>query len=332
MGAHAGKLTGMRVLLTGATGFVGSHVVPELIRKGHEVLALVRSTSQYRALQEKKVELVFGSLSDAKLASLKLPPIDAVIHVGGIIKAKNPEEFYQTNAEGTRALLEAVSLKPIQNFVYVSSISARGPVLDNLDASPDRPVSHYGKSKLRAEAIVSEPSWKFPRVIIRPPIVYGPGDRETLAFFKMFKLGYFPMMRGGERKTSFIFVEDLARILVKAVETPLPKLGTLYPDDGNRGYSWQEVIQIAESLYGHKIKRIGLPLWAVAAGARFNEYSSKMFGHTPMFSWDKYQEMKQVSWICDSRELRELFPIESYTDLKTGFTIADKWYRNRGWL
>src|SRR5207248_3276260 len=189
--------------------------------EGHTVRALVRPRSDKRALEKlPRVEFAPGAIEDPASLGPALDGVDAVVHVAGIVKARKPADFFAVNTQGTRNLLDAaVARGGLRRFVYVSSLAAVGPSADGTpvpdDAEP-RPVTHYGRSKLEAERAVLAAADKLPVTVIRPPMIYGPRDRETLAFFTSIRNGLLPMTGDGMNTLSVIYVEDCASAVVRA--------------------------------------------------------------------------------------------------------------------
>ena len=303
----------MRVLVTGATGFVGSHLVDVLLHDGHDVFALVRSIAKADFLEKKGVTLILGSLD----SDFNLPPVDAVIHLAGQIKALSNDDFYRTNTEGTKRLLASLQNQKLKKFVFVSSISARGAARFEGDTEGAGPVSHYGKSKAAAEKLVM--ASRFPVVVFRPPVVYGPRDLETLVFFKFFKKGFFPVPGHAGNRISFIFVEDLARMLSKSL-TAGEGPGPFSLSCRREGYGWDEVCHIGQEIQGKKIRLVVVPLWIMAVAAWINQCWFRIVKkEAPILSLDKFQEMKQSNWACYEGRTAP-------TGLKEGFQKTFAWY------
>jgi nucleoside-diphosphate-sugar epimerase len=237
-----------RVLITGANGFVGSHLVERLLDRGYQVKCLVRKTSNLKWLSGLKVEYVYGDISIKDSLKDAVREVDIIIHSAGLTKAKNREEYFKANAKGTRNLVEAclVVNPKLQMFIYISSQAASGPGEDERpkdEAAPCRPVSDYGGSKLEGEKIVSEYSSKLPVTIIRPPAVYGPRDTDMLGFFKVVKYGFRISFGKGESYISLVYVKDLADGIILAVENP-KAIGQIYFIADDRVYSWREAFNI----------------------------------------------------------------------------------------
>lgn len=323
----------MKILLTGATGFVGSHTARLLRENGHDVLALVRKSSKHRDLQNIGVKLVFGDLSDSDAPLPHIPQVDSVLHVAGIIKARNAREFHAVNAAGTARLIDALAgQKDLKRFVLVSSIAARGPNASMSDTTGKGPVSQYGHSKLAGEEIARARIPAQNLVILRPPIVYGPGDTETLTLFKMFKAGFFTMVGSQESRMSFVFVGDLARILMHAAATCSRHPGPYYPEDGSGGYAWQDVLDVAAELFGKKIRTLRLPIWTAGVVATASEFGGKALGKMPMLTREKFKEIREPLWACPDKECHKVFRLNDPVTIKRGFSLAKEWYERQGWL
>jgi len=228
----------MRVLLTGGSGFLGSFVAERLATEGHVVRALVRPRSERKVLDRlPRVELAPGAIEDRASLGAAVDGVDAVVHVAGIVKARRPAEFFEVNTQGTRNLLEAAMRRPVPRFVYVSSLAAVGPSADGTPVPDDvepRPVTHYGRSKLEAERAVLAAKDRLHVTVVRPPLIYGPRDRETLAFFTSVRNGVLPMTGDGTNTLSVVYVEDCAAAVVRVLHAQgVPSGRSYFVDDGS---------------------------------------------------------------------------------------------------
>ncbi len=319
----------MKVFVTGATGFVGSHLTQTLLSAGHEVYALVRRASAHQGLSIMGVHLVFGDLAE-ELPSL--PQVDAVIHLAGLIKVRRPQAFYEVNEQGTRRLVEALSANPPDRFVYVSSIAARGPNVDGTSFFAKGPVSDYGKSKLAGEAVALSGLKSGSVVIVRPPIIYGPGDKETFTIFRLLKRGLFPVMGKGEMRASFVHVHDLAFALMVAAASRMPLHEPLYLDDGGAGHSAEKLVACGASIFGKHVRKLRVPLTILKFLCVCVDVSAKLLNFTPMLSRGKYLELREPYWFCENGMLRVAFSDRSQISLSDGFAMTAKWYEEQGWL
>lgn len=215
----------MKVLVTGGTGFIGSHLVDKLLAKNYDVRCLVRKTSNLRWLNGKNVKLVEASLFDAASLEELVAGVDYIYHVAGNVSAKNLEAYMQGNCQATINLIEAaLKFTPnLQRFLFVSSQAAVGPALAQSEPStvdtPLHPITDYGRSKAAAEESVQKYVGKLPFTIVRPPAVYGPRETEIYAIFKMIKLGIMPYMGFNKKILSIVNVFDLCDGIIGAAES-----------------------------------------------------------------------------------------------------------------
>ncbi len=330
----------MKVLLTGATGFIGSHTAEALVQQGHTVRCLVRPSADTSILIRlgPAVELQEGSLADTHHLQSAVQGIEAIIHCAGSIKVKHPTEFFATNTEGTRALLNAAkySAPNLQRFVHVSSLAACGAALNNklppsLNIIP-QPVSQYGFSKLEAEIIAREFADTLPVTIIRPSVVYGPRDLSTLTFFKAIRRGFLPLMRGGKGAASTIYVTDVADALIKSMVTPVPSGSAYFLEDGVT-LTWRErYYQLAKQMNTKRQIEIPLPQLAIKAVAMLTEYYGRLTNKPMLLNSDKFNEIKQLYWVCSSVTAREGLLWKPQVNWSAGTKLANDWYTKSGWL
>ncbi len=328
----------MKVLLTGGSGFLGSYVAEQLASAGHTVRALVRPHSDRRSLEKlARVEFAPGAIEDRASLSPAVEGVDAIVHVAGIVKARKPADFFAVNTQGTLNLLDAALARPgVLRFVYVSSLAAVGPSHDGTpvpdDAEP-RPVTHYGRSKLEAERAVLAAAGKLPVTVIRPPMIYGPRDRETLAFFTSVRNGVLPMTGDGSNTLSVIYVEDCAAAIVRAViATDAPSGKAYFVDDG-AVYVWREALQDIEAALGKRaFVRVGMPMPVVKVAAAATQLWGALTRTAQMLTLDKVNELKQRHWVCSGEGARKELGWAPRTQWSRGVTEAVQWYRAAGWL
>jgi 2-alkyl-3-oxoalkanoate reductase len=328
----------MTILVTGATGFLGSHVAEQLSQQGRNVRALVRSSSDTRFLQGLPgVELVQGSVEDRASVVAAAQGVTGVVHVAGLVKAKSAADFMRTNAGGTENVIGAAleNRATVKRFVLVSSLAALRPS-DGTgraiaeDVEP-RPVTDYGRSKLAAERVALEKKDTLPLVVIRPPAIYGPRDREILAFFKSIKLGVMPLLGSTQNKLSMIYGSDCAAACVKALDTELPSGTTLHVDDG-AVHTMEEMIVQAEAAMGKRARfRFHLPRRLVETAAFGAELYGRATNQAVMLTRDKCNELFE-QWVCDGSRAQRLLGWQPLVSFDEGIRRTVSWYRQAGWL
>ncbi len=328
----------MKVLLTGGSGFLGSYVAEQLDALGHTVRALVRPKSDKKILEKlRHVEFAAGAIEDRASLDAAVQGIDAVVHVAGLVKARRPAEFFETNAGGTQKLLDACleHAPGLQRFVYVSSLAAVGPSADGKPVADDaecKPVTHYGRSKLAAERAVLALRDRLPVTVIRPPLIYGPRDRETLVFFTSVRNGVLPLLGDGRNTLSVIYGADCASAIVAAVLSKGPSGRAYFVEDG-AVYVWREALADVEKALGKRaFVRVGLPLGVVKAAAAGSQLWGKLTNTAQMLTLDKVNELKQQHWICSGEGARRDLGWAPKTSWAQGVAEAAAWYRGAGWL
>lgn len=327
----------MTVLLTGGSGFLGSHIAEQLSKKGVRVRALVRATSDTRFLKTLPgVELCNGAVGDLKSLELAAQGVEAVVHAAGLVRARSPEEFHRVNAGGTEnALRAARSAGNLRRFVLVSSVAAVGPSDHEGRPVPSdrkpRPITHYGRSKLEAERSALALSQDLPVTIVRPPAIYGPRDREILAFFKALKSRVLPYMGSAESKLSMIFGSDAAAACVSAIDADVPTGSRYFVDDGSV-YTFSDLVHAAESAFGKRAwLRFPLPKRVIWTAALASEVYGRATRRAVMLTRDKCNELFE-QWVCDSSAAQRELGWQPRVSLEHGMRLTVDWYRQAGWL
>jgi nucleoside-diphosphate-sugar epimerase len=325
----------VRVLVTGATGFIGLALVERLRARGDDVRALVRRTSRVAELQRAGAKLVTGDVVDARSLAPAVAECDRVIHLAGVVKALTPGDLFLANAQGTRNVAVACASAPNRpSLVYVSSQSAAGPAVGGRPRTEEdlpAPVSMYGESKLAGEEAVRDVGDRIRATIIRPPIVYGPRDKELMPqLLRMARAGVVVRV-GPQKKYSLVHVADLCDGILAAADRGAPVRagstdGIYFLDDGV-ARTWDEIALAACTAAGKHARIVVLPeatTTLVAAGASV----FSLLTRTPaMLSFDKMREIKQAAWTCSSaRALREL-DWTPRVQLAAGMADAVAWFR-----
>jgi uncharacterized protein YbjT (DUF2867 family) len=295
--------------VTGVTGFVGPHLIAALARHGWKLRLLIRRWTPLPSLAGVEAGIVWGDLSDEASLKALVAGADAVVHAAGLIKARHAIDFDRVNRDGTAHLS---ALAPDVPFLLLSSLAAREPQL-----------SPYAASKRAAEEVVARRSG--PWLTVRAPAVYGPGDRETLAYFKMAKAGFALQPNRPEARLSLIHVEDLAEALAQSLDGSVPD-GVYEIDDGHPGgYGHADMASAAAQALGRHVRavRVGEGLMAAAAGL------NSLRPGPQILSPAKVRELFHFDWTAHDPRLPGL---SVRYDLREGFRHTILWYRDRGWL
>ena len=327
----------MKVLLTGANGFVGSHILDRLCAKGIATVVLLRSTANKRFIEKhlQQVEVRVGGLDDSASLREAMRDVTHVIHSAGCVKALRVEEFYKVNQFGTRAIVTAINQQQgrVQRLVHLSSMAAGGYAPSERPAredDPPQPVSEYGRSKLAGEKEVKE-GCRAPFVILRPPAVYGPRDAEFLRLFKAVRSHLLPRIGGGRQALSFAFVKDLAEVVVACLDHPAVAGKTYYVANPEVATARAFAEQIAALMQTWTVP-LPLPaalLWPVCC---WQEAISRVTGQPSMLSRQKYPELRASGWVCHPARLQAETGLTCATTLQQGLAETLAWYREQEWL
>lgn len=326
----------MHVLVTGGSGFLGSHVAEQLAKKGHAVRCLVRKSSDTSFLKEiSGVELAYGAVEDKDAVAKAVAGVEAIVHCAGLVKAKKPADFVATNVDGTRNLLEVAldRRKETRRFVFVSSLAAHGPSDDGapiaLDRDP-RPVTEYGRSKLAAEKLVTAAKDDLEVTTIRPPAIYGPRDREMFVFFESVAKGFVPIPNASQ-KLSMIYGEDAASACVRALEVDHESGRGYYVEDG-AVYTQPEMIDALERVLAKKPLRMSVPLGLLKVAAHASALYGRVLDKAMMFTPDKVNELGAPHWVCSAESTRRELGWVPSVQWEEGARRTAEWYRGAGWI
>ena len=322
----------MKALVTGATGFVGSHLAEALHRRGDEITALVRSRGKAEALAPLGVRVVIGDLDDAASLARAAEGQDIVFHVAGLVAARDERDFLRCNRDGTAGLVAAATRANVSRFVYVSSMAAGGPAEPGrplTGAEPARPVTAYGRSKLAGETVVSAAG--IPWVIVRPPTVYGPRDKEVLKVFRMARFGVAPVFGDGSQQLSAVHGADLAAALL-AVGTAGATPGNIYYACHPEVVTSAGFVRAVGSAVGRRVTLVSIPPGLGRALLGATELSARLTGRTTILTRDKANEFFQPAWIGDPGPLTRDSGWQPIYDLASGLADTCRWYRSAGWL
>ncbi len=333
-----------RVLVTGASGFIGWHLTSLLVERGHEVTCLVRKTSATDRLRPLGVRLVHGDVTDRDSLPPAIAESDVVYHLAGRTMAAGAEQFHRVNEQGVVNVVRACAERATPPVtVLVSSLAAAGPAVDGrlrTEADPPAPVSQYGRSK-RAGEVAAEP-WadRVPITVVRPPIVFGETDRATFEIFRMISRFRMHVVPGwGRSRFSLIHAADLAQLLVLAAER-----GDRLPvgENGNStGYYFAACEEhppyvqlgrmMAEALDRRMLIMPTIPstIWSIAA---VNQFLSTLSPQASALRLDKAREVRAGSWLCSPGRAVDQLGFSVAAPLADRLRQTAQWYRREGWL
>ena len=314
---------GRSVAVTGATGFLGRHVVRELAARGWKPRLLVRSQPIHPLWKHLEPEIVLGSLSDRAALTRLVEGADAVLHIAGLIKARNLEEFLRVNRDGTRLLAEITRQKaPSAHFLAVSSLAAREPDL-----------SDYGASKRAGEDIAFEVLGPERVSVIRPPAIYGPGDRETLVFFQLARGPLIPLLGGPTARMALIHVQDAAAELAGRLAAGPSGRAQAIADGEPAGYGWQQILAAGAVAVGNARPRyFRVPAGLLKGAGWLGGNAARLAGQPAMLSASKVRELLHENWGVEAAELWREPGRQPTFGLEDGFRSTARWYREAGWL
>ena len=319
-------------LITGATGFVGSHLIEALARRGLRARALVRETSDTAILERHDITPIIGSLQDVESLRRALGDAEVVLHLAASTRALTEEAFHRVNALGTERLLEAMAAEGGgRRMVYLSSLAAVGPAADR-PARPDdepRPLTPYGRSKLAGErAALARPNLEV--AVLRPPAVYGPRDRDLLTFFRLAKRGVLPTAGSPDRPMQLVHARDLAECILTAAE-PGAATGVFHVAEPRR-YAWSEVLTLVAEAVGRRAVVVRVPDAVIRMAAAVSETVARWTGRPVIFDRAKARELLAPGWTCETESARLELGFEASIPLPDGLRETAQWYRAYGWL
>jgi len=335
------KFNIMKILITGASGFIGSFIVEEALRQGFETWAAVRKSSSREWLQDERIKFIELSLNSKEqlVEQLRSKNFDYVVHAAGVTKCLNRQDFRRINTEGTKNLAEAlIELQmPLKRFVYLSSLSIFGaikeeqPYEDIRENDTPKPNTEYGRSKLEAEKILDSLGSRIPYIILRPTGVYGPREKDYFVMAKSIKQHTDFAVGYKRQDITFVYVTDVVQAVFLALN---------HGDNGRRYFlSDGKVYQsttfsnlIREELGRPWWIRITAPVWVLRVITFFGEYISRMTGKVSVLNNDKFNILKQRNWRCDIQPAIDELGYQPKITLEEGVRRTIKWYKENGWL
>lgn len=331
----------MNILITGATGFIGKFLVDYALAENLNVFAAVRKSSNKSSLAGKKVQFIELDLTSVEKLKSAFDEfiethgsIDYVIHNAGITKTTDNSAYDIVNYSYTINLIKALegTGQSIKKFTLISSLAASSPGLDDqmikINQEGD-PVSAYGWSKRKAEEYI-EQNCSLPYVILRPPPVFGPGDKDMFPVFELVNKNLELYVGDKLQLLSFIYVKDLARGIVKATISEVKNKKYFLSDNGQ--YDNEKFNALIKKYLNKKTLKIKLPLFVVYIVAFFSEIYTRITGNLSQLNIEKIKELKCSNWMCDSQDFYKDLAIEPEYSLYEGIQETIDWYRNEHWL
>ena len=341
----------MKILITGASGFIGSFIVEEALKRGFETWAAVRKNSSREYLQDERIKFIELNLSSKEqlVAQLRGKDFDYVVHAAGVTKCLNKQDFYRINTEGTKHLVDAlIELQmPLKRFVFISSLSIFGAIKEQQpyeeikETDTPQPNTEYGRSKLAAEQYLSTTA--LPYIILRPAGVYGPREKDYFIMAKSIKQHSDFAVGYKRQDITFVYVKDVVQAVFLALEVgdyKSPTTGKMTSPVGRKYFlSDGQVYQsttfsnlIHEELGRPWWIRITAPVWVLRIVTFFGEYIGRMTGKVTALNNDKYNILKQRNWRCDIQPAIDELGYHPTYNLEQGVKETIQWYKDNGWL
>lgn len=328
-----------KILITGASGFIGSFLVEEALKKGYEVYASIRKTSNTEYLTDPRIKFTELDFSDKDSLSKKifrLPYFEYVIHCAGLTKAVQKSEYFLSNFQYTKNIIEVlISQKRIpEKFIYMSSLAAYGPgdpvLLQEIKSSDTpNPVTSYGKSKLESEKYLSAIT-DFPYLIIRPTAVYGPREKDLFTVFKLINKNLELFVGSKKQQLSFVYIRDLVNAVFQTMESDIVNKG-YFVSDGNV-YDGEILGNIIKEQLDKKTIRIKVPVGIARLIASITEGTKYITGKQPVLNLEKINELESTNWKCDIQPLIEDINFKPEYNLSQGINETIQWYKESNWL
>jgi nucleoside-diphosphate-sugar epimerase len=307
------------VALTGGTGFIGAAVARRLTAAGWKVRLLVRPGADARKLAGASCEQVSGALENPAALQELVRDAVAVVHCAGTVRGTTLADFEQVNVDGLARLIRVAAIQtPPPRFLALSSLAARQPEL-----------SAYAASKRRGEEMLAAEAGAMPWLILRPPAVYGPGDRELLPLFLWMRRGILPVLGVPEARFSLIFVEDLVSAILQWLQQPAVAGGPFELHDGcSGGYGWDDLAAVAAELRSGPVRRLPIPGAVLTLLGQVNIAAARLRGHAPMLSPGKVRELRYPDWVCDNTAVQRALDWSPRVDLVEGLRRTLDWGRS----
>ncbi len=323
-------------VVTGANGFVGSHLVDHLIEKGYRVRCIIRKTSDTKWLRGKELEIHDCGLFDKDGLRKAFDGAEYIFHVAGVVKSKKPEGYFKGNVDTTRSLLEAALeyRHTIKRFLVVSSQTAAGPSFDEqpvVESDEPHPITTYGRSKLAQENLVMEYGDRIPVTICRAPAVYGERDTEIFIFFQTFAKGLFTTIGFDRKLISLIHADDLVRGFILAAESEAAA-GQTYFISSEKFYTWEEIGDITKKVMNKKPLHVKVPHSIVYFIASIAQFFARFSRKPATLNIEKAKDITRHAWICSTQKAVDQIGYRQEISAEQGIKKTVGWYKQKGWL
>jgi nucleoside-diphosphate-sugar epimerase len=304
------------IAVTGGTGFIGGMLIHHLVNAGYHVRALTRDRSAHKLPKLAGLEAVSGSLQDSESLRHLLQDASAVVHCAGAVRGVTAADFNAVNVDGLMQLVRAaLSLSSRPRFLSLSSLAARAPQL-----------SHYASSKRQGEQALASMAADMEWVALRPPAVYGPGDKEMLPLFQWMGRGIAPVLGAAHARVSLLYVEDLCAAVLRWLDAGQCESGIYELNDTQSGgYSWDEIIANVSALRARRIFRLTLPATLLRSLADVNVTAARLIGYAPMLTPGKVRELRHPDWVADNTALTAAIGWQPEISLQEGLRRTMGW-------
>lgn len=324
-----------RILVTGATGFVGSHLAESLLAAGNIVRLLVRNPRNLKWFEPAPFEIVRGDFAELGMLRDSVQDVDAIVHCAGVTKTAHPQEFFQINEKATRDLCRAAEKAGVRRFVHCSTLAVCGPTSAAngiLESDPEQPITNYGRSKLAGEVAVREECNNTEWVIIRPPAVMGPRDEQFMPLFSMlWKWRCNTEIWRSKRLYSIVGVHDLVRALSLAVNVDTGLRQTYFVSIA-KPFHWSAVSESFERLTARKIVQLPTPEFVSRLIGNFGDVSMRITGKPALLNSEKVREILADGWVCDSSKIARNWNFHCQDSLDEVVRMTFEFYRAHHWI